>query len=468
MLVGLAGCGLVVLAGRSDGTALDDPADLTVPVLSARRIPQTLRLAVARERLATTVTEQLSADSLKSAVGKSCVVIDAAGGLVVAEGIDRRVIPASTQKVLTATAALARLEPNTRFRTEIRSDAVASGTTLNGDLWLIGGGDPLLETSDYTKTQKHESDLATPFDDLVDAVAKSGVTTITGSVVGDGRRFDDQGRVPTWKRSYVTAGEVGVISGLMVDDNFTVLNAKGKRIAATDPSVDAARLLQTKLADRGVTVIGEPRSPKAGERAAVLAAPNLMASVESKTIGEVVGEMLRWSDNTTAEMLIKEIGRSGTKGIAGSWQLGIQNLERSLRIAGVSETAIHLADGSGLDVSNRVTCQTLLDAVKSHPASSAFFAGLPVMGRTGTLRLRLRDTEAQGKVRAKTGTLNGVSSLAGAADASDGSTVSFAIVFNGLSSTGDGVAAADAIVTALVKFPDAPPVEQFHAGLDAP
>ncbi len=414
------------------------------------------------------MTEQLGVDSLKSAVGKSCVVIDAAGGLVVGEGIDRQVLPASTQKVLTATAALARLDPSTRFRTEVRSAAEVSGATLNGDLWLVGGGDPLLETSAYTKTQKHESDLATPFDDLVDQIVKTGVTTITGSVIGDARRFDDQGRVLSWKRSYVTAGEVGVISGLMVDDNFTVINAKNKRIAASDPPVDAARLLQTMLADRGVTVIGEPRAPKDSERGAELAAPNVIGSVESKPIADVVGEMLRWSDNTTAEMLLKEIGHSGIKPVVGSWALGIQNLHRSLRLAGVSEADVHVVDGSGLDVSNRVTCRTLLDTVKSHPSTSAFFDGLPVMGRTGTLRSRLRNTEAQGKVRAKTGTLNGVSSLAGTADAADGSQVTFAIVFNNLKSTGDGVAAADAIVTALVKFPDAPPVEQFHVGLDAP
>ena len=468
-LVGLSGGGLLVASSSSENVSKAVPPAGQIAVLSAQRAPQILRLAVARQRLSGVVADQLGAETLSSALAKSCVVIDAADGLAFSRNADLAVLPASTQKILTATSALARLAPSTTFRTEVRSTAPPTGTTLNGDLWIVGGGDPLLETADYTKTQKHESSLATRFDDLVDQIVKSGLTTITGSIVGDGRRFDNEGRVKTWKRSYVRAGEVGVISGLMVDDNFTVVNAKKQRVAAADAPVDAARLFQAMLAVRGVTVLGEPRSPTAKERSAELEVPNIVAKVESRPIADIVGEMLLWSDNTTAEMLLKEVGRStGSFPAAGSWTLGLQNVERSLRLAGVSRKGIHLVDGSGLDVSNRVTCRTLLDTIKSHPSTSAFFAGLPVMGRTGTLRSRLRNTDAQGKVRAKTGTLNGVSSLAGTADAADGSTVAFSMVFNGLSSTGDGVAVADAIISALVKFPDAPPLRQFHPGLPNP
>ncbi len=469
VFVGLAGGGLLVASSSSGNVSKPVPVPGQVGVLSAQRVPQILRLAVARQRLSGVVADQLGAEALSSALAKSCVVIDTAGGLVVSRNADQTVLPASTQKILTATSALARLAPSTTFRTEVRSTSAPTGTTLTGDLWIVGGGDPLLETAEYTKTQKHESDLATRFDDLIDQIVRSGVTTISGSIVGDGRRFDNESRVKTWKRSYVRAGEVGVISGLMVDDNFTVVNAKKQRVAATDAPVDAARLLQAMLAVRGVTVLGKPRSPTEKERSAELEVPNVVAMVESKPIADIVGEMLRWSDNTTAEMLLKEVGRSaGSVPAAGSWTLGLQNMERSLRLAGVSRKGTHLVDGSGLDVSNRVTCRTLLDTIKSHPPTSAFFAGLPVMGRTGTLRSRMRNTDAQGKVRAKTGTLNGVSSLAGTADASDGSTLAFSMVFNGLSSTGDGVAAADAIISALVKFPDAPPLRQFHPGLPNP
>ena len=280
VFVGLTGGGLLVASSSLGNVSKTVPVPGQIGVLSAQRVPQILRLAVARQRLSGVVADQLGAEALSSALTKSCVVIDAAGGLVISRNADQTVLPASTQKILTATSALARLAPSTTFRTEVRSTSAPTGTTMTGDLWIVGGGDPLLETAEYTKTQKHESDLATRFDDLVDQIVRSGVTTIRGSIVGDGRRFDNESRVKTWKRSYVRAGEVGVISGLMVDDNFTVVNAKKQRVAAADAPVDAARLLQAMLAVRGVTVMGEPRSPTAKERAAELEVPNIVAKVE--------------------------------------------------------------------------------------------------------------------------------------------------------------------------------------------
>ena len=469
VLCGLVGAGLTVVAATTGRGGPGITAKVSVPVLSARRAPQALQLAVGRSHLSNVVTDQLASSDLGPAREKSCVVVSAAGGLVVAESPDLLVVPASTMKVLTATSALARLGGPTRFRTEVRSVNKPSGPTLNGDLWLVGGGDPLLETADYTKTQRHDPAEATSFDALVDDMVKTGITTVTGSVVGDGRRFDDKTRVSSWKRSYTSGGEVGVISGLMVNDNSSVITAKGRRVASTDPSADAARLLKSMLGDRGITVLGESRSAVGTDRAAGLAAPETLAVVESGPIGDVVGEMLRWSDNTTAEMLVKEIGYvDGSTPVPGGWPLGLTRIERSLHLSGVTGVGLRLIDGSGLDVSNRVTCRILLQTIESHPKSSAFFAGLPVMGESGTLRSRLRNSPAKGRVRAKTGTLNGVSSLAGVADASDGSVITFAMVFNGLSSTATGVAAADAIVEALVEFPRAPSLAEFHRGLPLP
>ena len=161
-------------------------------------------------------------------------------------------------------------------------------------------------------------------------------------------------------------------------------------------------------------------------------------------------------------MLVKELGRSTNPPAAGSWALGLSRVQRSLKFLGISTNGLHVVDGSGLDVSNRVTCRALLQTVQSHGDTSAFFAGLPVMGQTGTLRKRLRNTAATGSVHAKTGTLNGVSSLAGVATTSAGANVEFAIVFNGLSSTAVGVAAADAVVEAIVSFPEAPAVRELR------
>jgi serine-type D-Ala-D-Ala carboxypeptidase/endopeptidase (penicillin-binding protein 4) len=465
----MAGAGLAASPGMGSKTNAPPANSSSFPLFSARRVPGSLRLGVGRTRLAGVVANQLDSEDLKAARPKSCVAISVGGGLVVAEGMDRQVIPASTQKTLTATSALSRLGIDTRFRTEVRATAKPVGATLTGDLWLVGGGDPLLESADYTATQPHDPTDATPLDALVDSIVKTGITTVTGSVVGDARRYDTDSRIKSWKRSYTSTGEVGVISGLMINDNFSITNTRGKRVAAIDPPADAARLLQTMLTAKGVTVVGEARSATAEDAAPQTIAPELVASIESLPLSGVIGEMLRWSDNTTAEMLVKELGRterSSRAPIPGSWSEGIKRVKHSLTFAGVTTTGLTMIDGSGLDVSNRVTCRILLQTVQSHVGNNPFSDGLPVMGASGTLRKRLRGTAATGNVRAKTGTLNGVSSLAGTAESvNQGGTASFAMVFNGLASTAYGVRAADAIAEAMVAFPDAPPLEQFSQGL---
>jgi hypothetical protein len=120
-----------------------------------------------------------------------------------------------------------------------------------------------------------------------------------------------------------------------------------------------------------------------------------------------------------------------------------------------------MIDGSGLDRANRVTCEVLLSTVRSQRVDGPFFKGLSVMGEYGTLRKRLRGTPAQGIVHAKTGSLNGVSSLTGFAQTADQTEAHFAMVFNELASTGDGVRAGNAIAESIVAFPSAPELNEF-------
>lgn len=434
-------------------------AALPTPLLSARRVPVALQTAIARERLNIQVQKVLTGPDVGAASARSCAVVRVGGGIVTASGGKREVIPASTLKVLTAIGALARIDDQERFITTVRSTAKAVGGVLGGDLWLVGGGDPLLESADYTKTQNHGADIATSLDKLADDVRAAGITQVTGRIVGDDRRYDNVRVVATWKRSYVTSGEVGPVGGLMIDDNFTRLTAKGVRTAAIDVGADAAGAFQRALEARGITITGVAESVVAAAPDAEIAAPEPVAEIRSATLGDIVGEMLRWSDNTTAEMLMKEIGfRTAGKGTTAD---GIAAIRAALVLRGVDVAGMRTVDGSGLDRSDRVTCELLVDAIATQPPDGPFMAGLPVMGEVGTLRRRLRGTAAAGKVQAKTGSLNGVSSLAGRAEAANGTTVEFAIAFNGLRSTAQGVAAGNAISEALVAYPDAPTLDQL-------
>lgn len=380
---------------------------------------------------------------------------------MVADSPDRAVTPASTLKVLTAATALSLIPPGTPFVTEVRATTAPTSGTITGDLWLVGGGDPLLETSDYTKTQDHSPDVATKLETLADQVVASGIARIQGSVVGDDRRYDDKRRVDTWKRGYVTSGEVGPIGALSINDNFTQRNAKGERTGATDVPRDAAAEFARLLAERGVTITGMPRGATSAEPAATVAATQLVTSVSSVPIESVVQEILVWSDNTGAEMLLKEAGFLSTER-QGSAASGVSAVARFVRDRSTDRYAA--VDGSGLDRSDSVTCRLLADVLEREPQAGPLEAALPVMGRTGTLRRRLRGDEAQGRVRAKTGSLNGVSALAGYADTKDGRRVVFAFVGNSLASTATGVSISNQLTQALVAFPDAP--EERLLGLE--
>jgi D-alanyl-D-alanine carboxypeptidase len=462
VLIAVMGFGTAALILRKTAppTTSFSSASLQAPLFSARRLPEAIRAGVARQRLGASIDTTLTDPSLINALNTSCVVIEIGGGIVASRTPERQVLPASTMKTLTAAAVLARIDPSEKFLTEVRVKAAPVNGVLNGDLWLVGGGDPLLETIEYTNSQQHDPASATSFDQLVGDIVATGITQVTGGVIGDARRYDDERVRSTWKKNYVTDGEVGPIGGLMVDDNFSVINERKTRVAAANAPADAAQLLRTKLEAAGVTFVDPSVGADATMPKATDAAPVVLASISSIPVGEVVREMLSWSDNTTAEMFIKELGFRST-GNAGSWTEGLAAVQSSLRAQGVTLDGLAMVDGSGLDRANRVTCEVLLSTVRSQRVDGPFFKGLSVMGEYGTLRKRLRGSAAQGIVHAKTGSLNGVSSLTGFAQTADQTEAHFAMVFNELASTSDGVRAGNAMAESIVAFPSAPRLSEF-------
>ena len=429
------------------------------PVLTVRRAPSVVRVALGRQNLAKALDLVMADAEFAPARAASCLHVVVDGGTVYGDGADRAVTPASTLKVLTTATVLSLMAPGTRFTTEVRTAGPPTGGTVAGDLWIVGGGDPLLETADYTRTQDHLPDVATKLEELADRVVAAGVTRIEGRVVGDDRRYDDVRFLSTWKRAYLASGEVGPIGALSVNDNFTVRSASGRRTGSANPARDAAAEFAGLLTERGVTIAGEPAGTGKGPQAISAEAPAVVvATIDSVPIEQVVQEVLVFSDNTAAEMLVKEAGFRSTNA-PGTWVSGSAAI--GAMVAARSSGKVATVDGSGLDRSDRVTCAVLTDVLSGEPAAGALESGLPVMGRTGTLRKRLRGDPAAGHVRAKTGSLNGVSSLAGFADTRSGARAVFAFVANNLSSTATGVRLGNLISQQLVGFPEAPDVAQL-------
>jgi D-alanyl-D-alanine carboxypeptidase/D-alanyl-D-alanine-endopeptidase (penicillin-binding protein 4) len=180
-------------------------------------------------------------------------------------------------------------------------------------------------------------------------------------------------------------------------------------------------------------------------------------------MSQIVDNMLTVSDDTAAELLIKEIGHRASG--SGSTTAGLAAERASLAADGLPVGQLTAYDGSGLDRADGASCDLVAAALRHDGPTGPVAAGLPVAASTGTLAHRFVGTPAAGRVRAKTGTLNGVASLSGFASPSPSfaksGTLSQPLVFSEIVngpeiSTGDGL--LDSVVLDLVRYPDVPPL----------
>lgn len=410
------------------------------PVLSPRRAPEVLHHLVADTRLASRV--DLFARSLSST---SCVAIDADTAAVYRRNADQPLIPASSLKVATAAAFLAKVGGDGTFVTDVRGAEPDADGVVDGSITLIGGGDPLLATSGYVATRRHPPTPATDIATLASKLRAAGVRRITGGIGVVDSRYDAERRVPTWKPGYTTTGDVGPIGALAVDDGFV---SYAPLAAASDPAIAAGEALRRALSAVGVTVDG----PTA--RSSIKTTP-VLARVESASYREVVAEMLRESDNNTAELLLRELAYvSGTR--PATRAAGNAARVAALRGLGVAADAVEAIDGSGLDRSDRASCAALLATLTTKPGGYDLEDMLAVAGRSGTLEDRFTTSPLAGRLRAKTGSLENVTALVGLADHQAARKLRFAFISNAAFSDPGGKALQDRLVQLLATYPEAP------------
>ena len=429
----------------------DPSAALSTTMLDYRRAPTILARQGADNELATSI-EQLAA----FVDARSCLAVSVNGRSVSSWNGDVAVIPASTNKLLIAGAATEVLGPDHRFTTSVAASAPVDGV-VGGDLYLVGGGDPLLVSTGLAPVDDAApASATTSLDMLADAVVAAGITSISGAVVGDGTRYDDQFVNPRWG-SGVAFVDAGPIGGLVVNDGQTV----GRSGRQRDPSDAAAREFSRLLGDRGVAISN-------GWQSGVLdPGTSVIATVDSAPLSTIVADMLTRSDNDTAEMLLKEIGYVATD--EGTTEAGLRVLDLTVRSWEALMDGVVLVDGSGLSTDNRLTCDTLI-AVLDHLESTTAVEGLAVAGRSGTLIDEFLGTPVEGRLAAKTGTLSNppvdadppeVKALAGYLDAPNGDVIEFALVLNGpgyVSAEGY-VAFWGALAERLAAFPAGPDAE---------
>jgi D-alanyl-D-alanine carboxypeptidase/D-alanyl-D-alanine-endopeptidase (penicillin-binding protein 4) len=206
-----------------------------------------------------------------------------------------------------------------------------------------------------------------------------------------------------------------------------------------------------------LTRLLETRGVDVGRGAATGTAPGdavEIAKAQSPPVSEIVAEVIRASDNLGAELLTREIGLRQSQ--QGTTAAGTQAIVERLASLGVPTTSVALVDGSGLDRGNQVTCQALERTVDlgASPEYAVLWDGLAVAGQSGTLIDEMRGTPLEGKVRAKTGSLDGVTGLVGIVDV--GRPLRFAFVANGEFTERGGVDLRDRMAEIIARFPDAP------------
>lgn len=337
-------------------------------------------------------------------------------------------IPASTTKIVTATAALLALGADHTFETSV----VAGGPRR---VVLVGGGDPFLaaEPADDETPYPERADVVTLARQTAAALEEQGRRRVT--VGYDDSLFTGPSAEPTWEKDYVPDQVVSPITALWVDEGRSP--AGYGRVP--DPALTAATVFASALSRAGIEVVGTPEPGVAADGGAQL------ASVRSAPLGRIVERILEVSDNEASEVLLRHIG-AATVGEA-SFDGGERGVEQVLREHGIRLGSSVLHDGSGLSRANRIDPRTLIEVLRlatqrNLPDLRAVLTGLPVAGFSGSLADRFDGPwpEARGRVRAKTGTLTGVHSLAGIAIGPDGVPMLFALMTDRVRLLDNGVA----------------------------
>lgn len=445
--------------------------------------PPLSRLSQAIERLA-------KDPAMRSASWGVAVVDVRTGQLLASHDPHRSLTTASTMKAITTATALEVLGPDFRFETVLAYDGEIKDSVLNGNLYLIGDGDPTLGSDRLGEAYSLESVLAA----WVAAIKQAGISRVAGAVVGDASLFSTQMTPAKWPwedmGNYYGAGSAGlnihenyyrldfrskrpgtrtdVLRTVPAMDNLTFVNEvlagpsgsgdnayiygapytplrylrgtippnrssfsiKG---SVSDPPLTAATWLREELLNCGISVYGEPITQRqlwaTGE--IPMMERTALHTLRSAPLSEIVEATNMRSINLYAEALAKRLAVKLDR--EGSTVDAVEAIEAHWRKRGVDLRGITLRDGSGLSPGNGVSALQMAHILAKAAQGSgkeALYASLPVAGRSGTLSGMLKGTAAEGILRAKSGFISGVRAYTGYVDIKEGQRVAFAMIAN--------------------------------------
>jgi D-alanyl-D-alanine carboxypeptidase/D-alanyl-D-alanine-endopeptidase (penicillin-binding protein 4) len=363
--------------------------------------------AVAAVGATTASSVQSRVDSALRGIGASHVDyrIDIDGVGVLDRHASTLTAPASNEKLFTAISALHLLGPDFHYETKVLSTAPIRHHAIDGDLILVGAGDPTLSFSNLVHMAKR--------------LHAKHLTHVTGHLIVDDTRYGKTTRVSGWKHKFVPE-ESGTVDAFSLNENEWRSGASFE----SNPTPYNARIWRSELKRAHITVAKRVLVKKAP-----LNASHLLTH-RSASLGAIIEDTLSNSLNFNAEMVLREIGaqRSGH----GSPSSGVAAVRATARQLHLPIDTIH--DGSGLSYSDRSKPATLvawLERARTASYYPSIYYGLPLSCRSGTLRYRLCGRNVAGRIRAKTGTLDHVSTLSGYFETKTGHQVTFSVLVSG-------------------------------------
>ena len=467
ILVGLAGVTFVVRPGPVKGWLGADPTTAPSAPITPDPTPPPVLVAAADDGTAPSAAglkaaldPLVASKSVGTAVNVS--IVDAATGEALYQrNADILTTPASTTKLLTAAAVLAARGPAYRLTTR----AVAGPNP--GDVVLVGGGDPTLAVSATNQQFPGSARL-----DVLAAQVKKALGAVKPTrVLIDTTLFTGPATAIGWDSDDISpGGQVAKIQPLMTNGGRIkpVHNEIGGDPRYADPALSAGKAFAKQLGVTApVTRSKAPATPAATGSATPAAeesaAPDAvvpgrqLGQVQSPPLVQVTDWMLQQSDNVIAESLGRQVALATGK--APSFDGAAAAIIAELGGLGLGTDEANLYDASGLSRHDNISPKTLTDVLAlaaggTQPAVSSLFSGLPVAGWSGTLRTRFvtpsTNRVGQGIVRAKTGSLSGVNTIAGELITKDGRLLVFAIMANGSGSVDTARAGLDKILAKLV------------------
>ncbi|GAA4295664.1 D-alanyl-D-alanine carboxypeptidase/D-alanyl-D-alanine endopeptidase [Mycobacterium paraffinicum] len=348
---------------------------------------------------------------------------------------DMPLVPASTNKVLTAAAALLTLDHQARISTRV----VAGSQNAQGPVVLVGAGDPVLSAAPPGVDTWYRGSAR--LSDLVEQIRRSGVTPTAVQV--DTSAFTGPTMAQGWDGADVDNGDIAPIESVMIDAGRIQPSTVNSRRSRT-PALDAGRELAKALGlDPGAVTIAT--APSGARQLAV---------VQSAPLVQRLSEMMDHSDNVMAECIAREVAAAINR--PRSFAGAADAVTNRLSTAHVDTGGVTLMDSSGLSVDDRLTAKTLDGVLQAaagpdQPTLRALLDLLPIAAGSGTLADRFTDAASNqgpaGWLRAKTGSLTAINALAGVLTDRSGRVLTFAFISNAAGPNGRN--AMDALASRL-------------------